>query len=92
MENCQMSRFQITKMSPKGQIVIPEEIRLSMKLTMSDNFIVSVEKDTIILKPIKEPSIEECKSIIETARLQAKQVRLKQIDIKQAVKEVHTRK
>lgn len=86
-----MSRLSTTKMSSKGQIVIPEEIRSSMGLTTGDNFVVVAEKDVVILKPIKEPSIEECKNIIETTRLQAKQAGLKQADIKQVIKEVRAR-
>ena len=44
----------ITKLSTRGQIVIPNNIREHLGLTDNDQFIVMSDNDEIILKPIKE--------------------------------------
>jgi AbrB family looped-hinge helix DNA binding protein len=51
-----------TKMSSKGQVVIPEDIRKRLKLKAGDQFVVVGEKDVVILKAISPPSMEDFKS------------------------------
>lgn len=51
---------EITHMSSKGQIVIPKKIRKTMAVGKGDPFaIFKTSENTLILKPIKTPSIEE---------------------------------
>lgn len=49
----------ITKISKKGQIVIPAEIRRDLNIRASDKFMVFGKKDTILMKKIGKPEIEE---------------------------------
>lgn len=44
-----------TKMSSKVQVVIPEEIRASLGLKTSNQFIVTGKGGAVILKTISEP-------------------------------------
>ena len=44
----------ITKLSTRGQIVIPNNIREYMGLTDNEQFIVMSENGEIILKPVKD--------------------------------------
>ncbi|MFH1400679.1 MAG: AbrB/MazE/SpoVT family DNA-binding domain-containing protein [Nanoarchaeota archaeon] len=53
----------VTKLSTKGQIVIPEKIRKHYKVGAS--FIVSTINDVIVLKPIKGLSPAEQKELKE---------------------------
>ena len=46
--------FGITKISTKGQIVIPYEIRKKMNLVKDENLVVFYENNEIILKSTKE--------------------------------------
>lgn len=62
-----------TKMSSKGQVVIPEDIRKQMGLVTGDQFIVVNEKDAVILKAIKRPSLKEFDFLIQKARKAAKE-------------------
>ena len=48
----------ITKISKKGQIVIPSEVRRSLDIKVSDKFMVFGKKDTILIKRIRKPDIE----------------------------------
>ena len=67
-----MSKLSTTKMSSKGQVVIPEEIRKRLKLKEGSQFIVIGEKDVVILKSINPPSFKEFDDIITQARKHAK--------------------
>lgn len=83
-----MSSLATTKMSSKGQIVIPEEIRKKLKLKTGSKFMVLGEKDVVILKNITPPSMDEFSDLIKSAREQAKAVALKPSDIDNIVSEV----
>jgi AbrB family looped-hinge helix DNA binding protein len=78
--------IETTKMSSKGQIVIPEEVRNRLGLKTGDKFLVMGDKDVVILKALTNPSIEEFDGLIKTARQQAKEAGLKRSDIVKAVK------
>lgn len=50
---------EMTRISEKGQIVIPSCIRNSMKIRKSDKFLVFGEGNTIILKKIDKPAVKK---------------------------------
>ena len=83
-----MKSIATTKMSSKGQIVIPEEIRKALKLTEGNQFVVLGEKGVIILKIITPPSMKDFDHLIGDARKQAKKAGLKKGDIKKTIKKV----
>ena len=80
-----MSTLSTTKMSSKGQVVIPEDIRKKLGLKSGSRFMVIGDKDVVILKTISPPSIEEFDEIINKARSQAKEAGLTADDIKDAI-------
>lgn len=80
-----MSSFATTRMSSKGQIVIPEPIRKRLNLKAGAQFVVVGEKDVVILKAITAPNIDMFDTLIQQARQQAKLVDLKRSDIPRAV-------
>jgi AbrB family looped-hinge helix DNA binding protein len=83
-----MTNFATTKMSSKGQIVIPENIRKRLKLKSGSQFIVLGENDVVILNAIKPPSIHEFDTLIAAVRKQAKASGLKQSGISEAIVKV----
>ncbi len=87
-----MSNVATTKMSSKGQVVIPEDIRLKLKLRAGSQFVVVGKDDVVILKSIAAPSLENLGSLLATARKQAKIAGLKRSDIDAAVARVRSRK
>ena len=87
-----MPTFTTTKMSSKGQVVIPEEIRNRLGLKAGSQFIVVGEKDTLILKTIAAPSMDEFEELIAEAKKRARSAGLKRSDIKTAIAEVRGRK
>ena len=87
-----MGELATTKMSSKGQVVIPEDIRKRLILKAGSRFVVVGEKDVVILKAISEPSMEEFDYLISEARKQARRVGMKRSDITAAVARVRGRK
>jgi AbrB family looped-hinge helix DNA binding protein len=61
-----------TKMSSKGQVVIPEDIRRRLGLDAGVQFLVMGEDDVVILKMVKPPSMGDFDRLIKKARTQAK--------------------
>ena len=80
-----MANLATTKMSSKGQVVIPEGIRKRLKLKTGAQFVVVGDNDVVILKNITPPSIEEFDELIAKARKTGKQAGLKKNDIKEAI-------
>lgn len=80
-----MSDLATTKMSSKGQVVIPENIRKRLKLKAGSQFVVVGNEDVVILKAISAPSMEEFDALIAEARKQAKRAGLKKADIAAAI-------
>lgn len=87
-----MTKLATTRMSSKGQVVIPEDIRKRLRLEAGSQFIVVAGKDTVILKTISPPSMDEFESLIRTARQQAIKACMKRSDINKAVAEVRGRR
>ncbi len=87
-----MSDIAITKLSAKGQVLIPENIRKKLKLEAGVQFVVLGDKDVLILKKISPPAIDELDNLIKEARETAKQVGLKKSDIERAIKRVRSQK
>ena len=77
-----------TKLSSKGQVVIPEEVRNSLGLKTGDQFIVIGKGDAVILKTISEPSFNQFEDLLLEAQKQAKKAGLKKNDIKNAIEKV----
>ena len=64
-----MADPEITTVSPKGQVVIPQAIRRRLKLAPRSKLLVYGEGDTLIMKKIPLPDImgewEEIKRLME---------------------------
>jgi AbrB family looped-hinge helix DNA binding protein len=81
-----------TKMSSKGQVVIPEIIRETLGLENGCQFLVLGDKDVVILKTISVPSKKEFNSLLNKARKEANKVGLKPKDISKAVAKTRGKK
>ena len=80
-----MESLATTRMSSKGQIVIPESIRKRLNLKEGAQFIVLGEDDVVILKAITSPSMDAFDTLVKEARRQAKDAGLERADIEKAV-------
>ena len=86
-----METLATTRMSSKGQIVIPEPIRKRLNLKAGAQFLVLGENDVVILKAITAPSMDDFDALIQQARQQARLTGLKRSDITRAVSKARGR-
>ena len=81
-----------TRMSSKGQVVIPEAIRTRLGLKPGTQFVVIADNDAIVLKEVEAPSIDEFEALLNEARRQARKIGLKRSDIADAIAETRRRR
>ena len=85
-----MDEIATTRLSSKGQVVIPEAIRTRLGLQPGTQFVVLGEDDTVVLKPISAPSMREFDDIIAHAVRAARQAGLRKSDISAAIRAVRS--
>ena len=83
-----MPTYATTRLSSKGQVVIPEEVRKELRLSEGDQFVVIGKGDAVILKMISEPRLEEFHGLLREARDYAKKARIRRTDVKSAIRKV----
>ena len=86
-----MANLATTKMSSKGQVVIPESIRKRLGLKAGAQFVVVGDKDVVILKAISPPSMEDFDTLISEANKQARKAGMKRSDIVDAIAKVRSK-
>ena len=87
-----MPNLATTKMSSKGQVVIPEAIRKRLGLKTGAQFVVVGDKDVVILKAISPPSMEDFDALISEAQRQARKAGMKRSDIAAAIAKVRSKR
>ncbi|VVB97490.1 Uncharacterised protein [uncultured archaeon] len=73
------TEVEFTRMSSKGQIVIPKKLREGFE--EGTPFAVVRDKDTILLKQIKLPGIKESEALVEKGVKIAKERGIKENDV-----------
>ena len=81
-----------TKLSSKGQVVIPEEIRDRLGLKPGAQFVVVGDRDVVILKVIHKPDMSEFDDLVARARKRAKQAGKRPADVQAAIRKARSRK
>jgi len=83
-----MGSLATTKLSSKGQVVIPEEIRQRLGLKEGAQFVVVGDRDVVILKAIAPPAMEEFDDLVRRARRAARKAGMKPADVKRVISKV----
>jgi len=81
----------ITKISSKGQVVIPLEIRKKMNLEEGNLLIISDSDDSICMKRIELPKIKSWKEATKPFRDAAKKSNFSNDDLKKLIEESRVR-
>ncbi len=87
-----MAILDVTSVSTKGQVVIPNKIRENMHLEPGTKLIVIQDGDNILLKPIKTPKKNQFEKIIALGDKVREEIGLKGKDIEEAIKNVRKEK
>ena len=82
-----MVRAATTKLSSRGQVVIPEEIRNRLGLEVGAQFVVVGEGDVVVLKAIQPPRMTDFKALLDKAKRSAEEAGLTPQDVEDAVRE-----
>lgn len=83
---------EFTKLSSKGQVVIPQDIRESLKLKDGTPFAVVTQDDTILLKKMNLPKIKSWKEATKPFKKAAKKSGFTREDLTRIIEEVRTTK
>jgi len=81
-----------TKLSSKGQVVIPEEIRKRLGLEPGAQFVVVGEGDVVVLKALKAPKMSDFKQLLDQAQASAEAAGLTEEDVTRAICEARSNK
>ena len=81
-----------TKLSSRGQVVIPEEIRKRLGLEPGAQFIVVGEGDVVVLKALNPPKMSDFKALLDQAEKSAQEAGLSTGDVADAIREVRKKK
>ena len=81
-----------TKLSSRGQVVIPEEIRTRLGLEPGDQFVVVGEGDVVVLKALQPPKLTDIKKLLDKARKSAEAAGVTPEDVERAIREVRAKK
>jgi len=77
-----------TKLSSKGQVVIPEEIRNRLGLEAGAQFVVVGEGDVVVLKALQPPKMAEFRTLLAKAQRSAEEAGLTAEAVDVAIREV----
>jgi len=81
-----MENIEITSVSSRGQVVIPQSLRDKLKIREGEKFVVIGENNTIVLRKLEMPSFKGFDKLVAKTREFAKKNELKESDVEQAVK------
>lgn len=78
---------ELVKMSTKGQLVVPKEIRLKEKFQPSDRFVALAVKDGVLFKKVEIPDVKaEFESLSKEIAENLRKNKVKKEDVEEAVK------
>ena len=86
-----MAGLATTRLSSKGQVVIPEEIRAALGLERGARFVVLSEGDVVILKRIETPARGELRALAARVRRQDRRAGMRPADVDRAIRSVRRR-
>lgn len=82
-----MENIEITSMSSRGQVVIPQSLRIKLKIHEGEKFIIIGEDNTIVLKKVEMPSFKGFEKLLAKTREFAKNKGISEADVEEAIKE-----
>ena len=83
-----MEKIEVTRLSSKGQVVLPQAVRRKLHLIKGERFVVVANGDTIVLKKLEIPSLASAQALVYKSRAMAKKTGLSLRHIKQVIHKV----
>lgn len=82
-----MSDVETTRVSSRGQVVIPKAIREELELEEGDQLAVYGQDDAIVLRRVRVPEAEELREVLVQGSEQASERQLTREDVMEAVRD-----
>ncbi len=82
-----MGEIMITRLSSKGQIVLPKALRETLGIKSGEIFAMFGEDDTIVLKRIELPSEEEFEKLLKWGQKYAEKFKISKEDVLKAIED-----
>lgn len=83
-----MNQIQVTSVSSKGQVVIPNDIRETMGISIGMKMIVFTDGDNLLLKPIQAPHFETFKGLVKESKKLIAKTGFKKANLQKLIKQV----
>lgn len=83
-----MRIMEVTSISTKGQVVIPNAIRAELGLKTGSKLAVITDGTNVLLRPIEPPRLSAFAALMAESQAWAKQAKLRPQDITTAIKKV----
>lgn len=81
------SVIELVKMSDKGQLVVPQEIREKSNLSPGERFVAFPIHDGVLFKKVEIPKVKlDFESLSKDIESQFKKNRIKESDVKEAIR------
>lgn len=79
--------IELVKMSEKGQLVVPQEIREISNLTPGERFVAFPIHDGVLFKKVEIPKVKlDFESLSKDIEVQFKKNKIKESDVKKAIR------
>ena len=85
-----MEKVEVTRLSSKGQVVLPQGIRHKLNLEDGDRFVVIANGDTVVLKKLEMPSLAGAQALLYKSRAYAKKAKLSSKSLKGTIQKVRS--
>ena len=86
-----MEELEVTRLSTKGQVVIPRRLRDSLGLEPGDKFVVVGEGETLVLKRLSSPDRGSFADLTRRARRLARERGLTEAHVSAAIRKARSR-
>lgn len=83
-----MSNVEVTSLSSKGQVVIPNQIRKELGISNGSKLLVLTDGTNLLLKPIGSPKLETFQKLVRASRAVARKRNLKPGDVTRIIKKI----
>lgn len=83
-----MTQIQVTSVSSKGQVVIPNDIRETMGISIGTKIILFTDGNNLLLKPIQSPQFDAFKKLVKESKQIVTKTGFKKANLQKLIKQV----
>lgn len=81
-----MENIEVTSMSSRGQVVIPQKLRDKLGLKKGEKFVVIGDDGTLVLKKLEMPSIKDFDKLVNSTQSFVRKKGITKEDVNDAIK------